>query len=300
MLPPIPAAPVLSSPANATLTNNPTPAFSWNSITAGNTYQIQIDNIKTFAHPEQTYTGAVGELSYTAASLTDGLWYWRVRALNINAEPGAWSAYRLLTVDTLAPLPPVLYSPANDNSLRSTPALYWHKAATATAYQFEYDDNEDFSSPVHTSSTLASPRYGNPTYKPPTIDLGTYSWHARARDAAGNWSDWSTPFTLTMLPPIPAAPVLSSPANALLTSNPTPIFSWNGVAGGNTYQIQIDNITTFAHPEQTYTTSIGELSYNASLVPNGIWYWRVRALNINAEPGAWSAYRKVQIRATTP
>ena len=203
------------------------------------------------------------------------------------------------TALALHPLPPVLYSPANVNSLCSTPAFSWSKAATANAYQFEYDNN-DFSSPVHTSSTLASPRYGNPTYRPPTIDLGTYSWHARARDAAGNWGDWSTPLTITMLPPIPAAPSLTSPANAILTSNPTPIFSWNSVTGGNTYQIQIDNAYTFAHPEQTYTSAVGELSYNASEIPNGVWYWRVRALNINVEPGKWSVYRKVQINATTP
>ena len=290
---PIPVAPVLTLPANALVTLDTTPDFGWNAVTYGSTYEIQIDNLATFAVPIEQEAGRTG-LTYTATPLTDGLKYWRVRAVNIHGEPGAWSLARAVTIDTTAPLPPVLSLPANAAISRGTPTFSWLAAATANAYQFAYDDEANCPTPLYTSAVQATL-----THLPPAMELGTYNWCAQSRDPAGNWSGWSVSRTIIIRQPIPVAPVLTLPANGLVTLDTTPDFGWNAVPYGSTYEIQIDNLATFAAPIEQEAAGLG-LTYTATPLTDGLKYWRVRAVNIHGEPGAWSLARAVTIDTVAP
>jgi hypothetical protein len=60
----------------------------------------------------------------------------------------------------------------------------------------------------------------------PSLEAGNYTWRARARDSAGNASDWSNPraFTVEVPPPSnrpPAVPELLAPADGA-TVSPAP------------------------------------------------------------------------------
>ena len=101
------------------------------------------------------------------------------------------------------------------------------------------------------------------THLPPAMELGTYNWCAQSRDPAGNWSGWSASRTVIIRQPIPIAPVLTLPANALVTLDTTPDFGWNAVPYGNTYDIQIDNLATFAVPIEQTADGLG-LTYTAT------------------------------------
>ncbi|MCE5207443.1 MAG: hypothetical protein LLG42_03940, partial [Chloroflexi bacterium] len=216
------AAPVLTSPASGQLTNNNMTTFTWKAVTYGSTYEIQIDNLATFANPIEL-TATPSELAYTASpALTDGLKYWRVRTISSRGEPGAWSAVRSFRVDTVPPSAPALLSPAVSATVRGTPAYTWSIPAGAKAYQFEYASDTEFASAIHTSAVLTSAKY-----IPPTQDLGTYYWHVKARDAAGNWSNWSAARSVTITTPIPVAPILVSPAAGAFVTTSTPTFTWN-------------------------------------------------------------------------
>ncbi|MBK7316776.1 hypothetical protein, partial [Candidatus Villigracilis affinis] len=295
ILPLVPVAPTLATPAASVVTNDSTPDFTWNSVISGNIYELEISNASTFATKQQTFVGDVGVLTYTATNIPDGVWYWHVRALNVNGVAGTWSAYRSFTVDTTGPVAPVLSAPANAASVIGTPAFSWVAAATATKYQFEYDNDSDFSSPIYTSIDLTTT-----SHTPPAIALGAYSWHVRGKDAAGNWGGWSTARTVTILPAVPVAPVLVSPAASAVTSDSTPDFTWNSVVSGNTYELEISNASTFATKQQTCTGGVGVLNYAATNIPDGVWYWHVRALNVNGVAGAWSAYRSFTVDTTGP
>ena len=100
------------------------------------------------------------------------------------------------------------------------------------------------------------------THLPPAMELGTYNWCAQSRDPAGNWSGWSASRTVIIRQPIPVAPVLTLPANALVTLDTTPDFGWNAVPYGSTYEIQIDNLATFAVPIEQTADGLG-LTYTA-------------------------------------
>ena len=86
-----------------------------------------------------------GELSYTAATLPDGKYFWRVRTVNYLDIPSKWSASRYFTVDTAAPAAPALSLPADGASVTAIPTFSWAASLTATRYQFQYDDDGGFS-----------------------------------------------------------------------------------------------------------------------------------------------------------
>ncbi len=293
-VPVVSSAPIMTAPANALLTNDSTPSFTWNAVTNGNRYQLEISRVTTFATKALTFVGAPGILTYTATSLPNGVYYWHVRAFNTNSIAGPWSAYRSFTVDITPPAPPVLSTPANAAPVFGTPPFAWLTTPTTTWYQFQYDNNADFLTPTYTYALTTL------THTPPAMAPGPYSWHVRARDAAGNWSSWSAPRTITILPLIPPVPVMTTPANTLLTNDATPNFAWNAVVSGNTYQLEISRVTTFATKVQTFAGAPRVLTYTAATLPNGVYYWHVRALNTKGVAGPWSAYRSFTVDITPP
>ncbi len=292
---PLPVAPILVSPANANLSNNPVPTFNWGAVSGASSYQLEIATTSNFAAIVQNFSGGPGVVTYQAAPLPSGVYYWHVRSINGSGFAGLWSAYRLFTVDLTPPVSPVLALPVNAAAVFGTPLFTWKSSATAIRYQFAYDNDADFSSPIYTSGEVIGLKI-----TPPAMPLGVYSWHVRARDAAGNWSTWSLPRLVTIHPPTPLAPVLSAPASALKTNDATPDFAWSGVAYGDTYQLEISNSNKFTIKLQSFSGAPGVLNYTAGLLSEGIYYWHVRAVNAASVAGPWSAIRSFTIDTTPP
>ena len=184
------AAPLMRAPGSNLITNDSTPTFSWIGVRLGQSYEIQVAADNTFA--SGVISDTVGVLSDTFASpFTDGPYFWRVRAYNASNQPGRWSLVRRFTVDTTGPSAPALTSPA-DNASIHIPTFRWTTVPTAVSYQFQLDNDADFSSPRYTSIIRVN------YLKPPSVTNGIYHWRVRARDAVGNWGAWSLPRTVTV------------------------------------------------------------------------------------------------------
>jgi hypothetical protein len=160
------------------------------------TYQIQVSKDPTFS----TYLidSELYGTTYTPASPlpSEGIWYWRVAGLTLAGQIGRWSEIRYFVFDVTPPEPPVLVSPADLAAPLGTPVFTWTASAGASGYQFAYDDNSDFSSPVFiTPDGIEVPGavITSTSYQPPTITPGIlYYWRVRSVDLAGNWSaSWS-------------------------------------------------------------------------------------------------------------
>ncbi|MBC7879398.1 MAG: DNRLRE domain-containing protein [Anaerolineales bacterium] len=187
------SAPILRSPQSNWVTTNTVPTFSWSGVTGGKSYEIIFARDSAFTNIVDTKK--FNQLLYTPTSpFGDGQYYWRVRAYNASNQFGKWSSSRSFTIDNTGPSAPVLNSPANNASTRY-PTFKWNSVLTAVSYQLQYDNDSDFSSPSYTIITRSTFR------KPPAMKVGTYYWHVRAKDAAGNWSAWSIPFTITITGP---------------------------------------------------------------------------------------------------
>jgi hypothetical protein len=279
---PIPGAPGLVSPAAGYQTTNTMPSLSWGSVTNGATYELEYSTSSSFASGNTTVTGL--GTGYTFGSpLADGHYYWRARADNLDGESGAWSATRDFIVDTAGPAAPTLTGPANAAILRGTTTFSWSAPATAAGYEFEYSTDIGFGTTVSdVVQTGVSTVVSNPA-------RGSYYWRVRAKDGLGNWGGWSAAWTFAVHAPIPAAPALSAPASGYMTESTTPMVSWLAAANGATYQVQFSTTSTFATIGQSGTT--GSLEFTPTTLAFGTWYWRVQAMNLDSEAGAWSSVR---------
>ncbi|HEX3052505.1 MAG TPA: fibronectin type III domain-containing protein, partial [Aggregatilineaceae bacterium] len=135
------AGPVLLTPADREVTSDNTPEFTWEAVANAHHYQIQIDEVATFASPEQNID--VTGLTYTSPALPDQpLYYWRVRGVTSYGDAGPWSAVRRFTVNTKPPAVPTLTAPVNQtNSPDTTPLFRWSAVAGATQYHLWIDDD---------------------------------------------------------------------------------------------------------------------------------------------------------------
>ncbi len=296
ILPPTPAKPVLSAPGNGTSGNDPTPDFGWGAVGYAASYDIQISTRTSFVAPylylEET---DLPSAAFTpTASLPDGRYYWRVRAKNENGIAGAWSSYRYFYVDTLRPAAPLLRSPADSASVTGSPTFLWYSVTGARYYQFAYGSEDNPETALFTSDWIT----GTSLKVTPAEFMTSYYWFVRSKDLAGNISEnWSASRRVTVLPPVPARVALASPDNASITDDSTPELTWNAVAHGHTYQIQIDDSIYFTSLNYTYTSEVEATSITTGELAAGRWYWRVRACNENDVCGSWSSSRNFTLYA---
>jgi hypothetical protein len=215
---------LLAPDKNALLSSN-VPIFQWYPVDDGFTYQIQIDDDSQFGSPAQDNVLAVGDLTYTAAALPEGTWYWRVRAITWVGAPGQWSQRWAFTVDITPSVSPLPTRPAYDAHVTNKQLrLEWEKVDDVDYYELQLDTSAAFLLPV--IDVGRKNRYAPPT----ALAQSTYYWRVRAVDKAGNVSQWSAVqvFHLvagnTALPtPVPTlAPVVPVPATGEKPGNTPP------------------------------------------------------------------------------
>jgi hypothetical protein len=99
----------------------------------------------------------------------------------------------------------------------------------------------------------------------------------------------------------PPAPALLSPANGarLPINQPIP-FSWSGVAGAATYEVQFDDSSSFSNPLIAAQTGLRETQTTQTFTSERRFWWRVRARTAGGINGAWSSVRSFEIRRDAP
>ncbi|MCB9452716.1 MAG: M4 family metallopeptidase [Anaerolineaceae bacterium] len=121
------------------------------------------------------------------------------------------------------------------------------------------------------------------TDTPITCDT-QYSYRVRAfRSGDGALSSYSNTASATSA----CSPANAAPQRNYFTTD-TPTLSWNRVTGATEFEIQVDDAAGFAAP-LVFTTTVPAttLTVTTSSLPNGTYFWRVRAKS-GASAGAWS------------
>lgn len=184
------SAPVLTALPGG-LTNNANSPPSWSAVPNARAYEVFIARDSAFSKIVLTQT-IEGTALTTQTPLADGGYYMKVRAYNADLNPGKFSSSYFFTLDATPPAAPKPKSPKNNASTPTKPNFEWTSVAGAVRYQIEVDNNADFSSPEFSSSPTRT------FIQTKTLIGRTHYWRIRARDAAGNWSAWSTVFKFTV------------------------------------------------------------------------------------------------------
>lgn len=201
---PAPAAPALSSPSDGSDSCEEAPSFDWSPVDGATSYRIQVDEDSGFGAPE--IDRSTSRTSYTLTDvLTDGTYYWRVRASNDCGE-GPWSAIWRFTVLS-PPAVPALYEPADGSSTSdATPYFDWSRESGASSYRIQVDEDPGFGAPEIDRNTSRT------SYTPAdALADSTYCWRVRASNACGT-SAWADAWQFTVHTPISAPSDLEATA----------------------------------------------------------------------------------------
>jgi len=277
---PILNKPTLASPADSAVVGGASISFQWAASSGAKRYQLEVIRISDSSVFKTEVLGNVTSSTQAGFPNDGSLFKWRVRAGNEVAW-GTWTAYRNLINGTV-PVAPVLISPADKaNAINATITFEWNLAAGADKYELEIRKASDDSlfKTVTLGNASASMQSGFPQ------DGTQYKWRVRAGNKLG-WGAWSDYWVFNN-GVLPAAPVLSSPANNANVGGASINFQWAASSGAKKYQLEIlraSDSMVFKNEVVGNTTSSIQDNF-----PNDgtLYWWRVRAGN-DSGWGAWS------------
>ncbi|MEM2251342.1 MAG: Ig-like domain-containing protein [Candidatus Hadarchaeales archaeon] len=252
--------------------------------------------------------GTIQRITFVQYSplLRDGVYYAISAAIDDAGNMSDFSNIRWFRLDTVPPAPPVLVSPANrENTNDNTPTLVWNNVfenSLPVVYTIEVDNEDTFTAPLVFTTTLTVwSTTGTSSVITPVLPDGVYYWRVRARDNAGNEGPWSSVWRFRVDTIAPPAPTLISPENGLKTKNTTITFVWSAVSDNSLpikYYISFSDVSNFSH--ENYGTWTENTSMTANNVPDGLWYWRVKAKDNAGNEGPWSAIWCVRVDTVPP
>ncbi len=263
------AAPVLTATAGVNQI-----AISWQAVTGAAGYELWA--WEETADWVQIDDGSLTATSFTHSNLDAGLtYYYQIRTLNNNDNPGPWSDKVHATV--YADLdPPVLTATAGDGQI----SISWPTVTDAHGYQiWTAQDGTEWEQADDGSLTGSSTSF---THTGLTSG-DTYYYLGRSITAAGHNGLFGQPVAATV--PV----TLTAPTLTLTPSHAQIALSWQAITGADSYElwtwqegadwVQLDDgsltATSFTH---------------ASLTVGSKHYYAVRALSDDGTEGAWSEY----------
>lgn len=288
-LPPV----VLSSPNN-NLTNAPLDVtLSWNSHNCADWYEIEVSTTSNFSNIVYA-DGKFTELSYDVLGLQyETQYFWHVRAVK-DGNAGEWSSTRNFTTLPSPPDRPVLISPA-DGTLNLNPtsvALQWQSQPKASSYRVQLSTDPTFASGIIVDESVS----GGAKDVSTLLVYGTrYYWRVNASNISGT-SGWSPVWNFATLLPLPA---LASPANNEQGLEIPLQFSWQGIPGVTTYNLQVAADAGFT--TILFDGNINGTTYNSTALDlDAQYFWRVRAVGNGGIVSAFTQSRTFSTIVPTP
>lgn len=256
-------------------------------------YHIQVDNEPSFQAPLLD-DQIVDQTTYTAFDrlYPEGTLYWRVQAIDSEANGLSWSAVQSLAKESPAIQ---LQSPANGATAAGTVPLRWAPQAFAASYTVEVYKNNDRS--FSTVNRLFTATVKTPAYawnQPIPADPTAYVWRVRRTDADGNPGPWSIPFEFRSLG---AAPTLTSPANGSWQPAAGTLFTWTDVPGAASYSLVA---TSGSGSRLASVTTPGNAYATTRAVATGSYTWTVTALDAAGKTLGTSLTGSFRVDGTPP
>ena len=294
-------APLNLLPAEGELLNDATPLFSWDAVSDATQYRIQVDETASLTAPLTiNMTRTVPNFTPVTA-LANGVWWWRVQALGTDGAWGAWSSPQSFSIDTVKPVKPVgLTLNGTEFDVREITVGWTDNPDPAVVeYQVQIDNSTAFSIPLVADAAVLDPPF---VFASPLLTDGVYYWRVQAVDAAGNTSGWTAIMNVRIDADATPVPGLTEPADLASKNDATPTFKWADLSadGVTSYQLQVSGDSTDFNPLRINVTRSVPFFTPTTVLPNGISYWKVRALGGDGAWSDWSAFFTLTIDTVKP
>jgi uncharacterized membrane protein len=150
-----PSTPVLQSPSNGAVSTSTSQTLTWAAATDDHgvaSYNLQVDTSTSFNSPNLISRTGITSTSYTV-TLSPGIWYWRVQAVDNAGNTGSWSSYYTLSIADFTV------------SSTSMPAIdVWSSGQSTVTVASEYS----FTGTLNLSASITGPCSGSNC---PTVSL---------------------------------------------------------------------------------------------------------------------------------
>jgi len=218
----------------------------------------------------------------------------------ITVSDGETTKQFAFTMESEAPPVPNLLLPADSSESRAEAYLDWQDArdpSQPVAYSLQVAADQNFSSLVLAKDGLLGSEYTlTAEERLAAVKKHTpYYWRVKARDSAGNESEWSALRSFYIsAPPVPA---LTMPASGSRAGMPA-FFNWQSVTSLSppvTYTLQVStdlNFTSTMLEKKGLADSEYTMTEDEELLdvrPEAPYYWRVKAIDSAGNESEWSA-----------
>ncbi len=250
------------------------------------TWSASTDNVGVTAYEIKRDTTSLGTVAGTSKSVTN-LTYNTTYSMTVRARDAAgnwsgWSSARNVTT-------------LNDTSAPSTPTNLAGSSITGTSFTLTWSASSDnigvTAYEVKRDTTSLGTVGGTSKSVTNLINGTTYSMTVRARDAAGNWSSWSSAKNVTTLDT--AAPSVPTGLAGSSISDTSFTLTWSA---------STDNVGVTAYEVKRDTTSLGTVGGTSKSVTNLLasttYAMTVRARDAAGNWSGWSTAKNVMTTDT--
>lgn len=274
------AAPVLSTPSDASIFASLTPTLTWNTVTGATAYDLQVATDVIFTNIVESAAGETGT-SYALTTTLNNytVYYWRVRATDGSETAGYSAPFTFRTLVTT----PVLSSPADEAVVQPVNTVFdWDDVTGATSYRLQVATDAGFTNIVSNITGIGSSGH---TLSAALDYYTAYYWRVSAFDGANETvfsSVWS--FETEIDAPDLVSPGYLSPGNSI-----HPTLVWRTVDGADNYRAQFSALSDFSVLMYDSVMTDTTLYIDSILANNTLYYWRVYAENANPDVSPWSS-----------
>lgn len=242
-----PNAPVVTSPVAGAVLDTARPTITGTG-TAGDVISVIVDGVTVGT----TTVNGLGTWTFTLPSgLSDGGHSVRASARDAAGNQSAPSMPVAFTIDTTAPLPPLVTSPVNGTTLSSGSPTFTGTAEANSSVAVEVDGVV-----VGTVTATAAGTWS--LLSPSPLADGSHMVRARSTDGVGNVSAPGPTVSFSVDTTAPAVPTITTPASGAALANNRPLIQGSADPGA-IVTIRIDGVivgTTVAQPSGAFTFSV--------------------------------------------
>ena len=268
------------------------PAFRWQAVRGATLYEFQLAADRNFGSIALGRGRGSFRTGNTAATITetvaDGEYWWRVRAIDARSRAGSWSSPRALRKRWSDA--PTLTGPVGGLAVPfplQPLVLQWTRVPGAPRYLVHISGDPTLATPAP-GITKPIETSGSQFSLPFALPPGRYHWAVTPVDARGHKGVRSPVGTFVWTWETRTATRVADLDEDSRVYDPQ--FSWDAVPGAAGYAVEVNPSDDFA-PGSTVCCAdkvIGTTLSPHKVLANNRYYWRVRAIDADGNPGVWN------------